>query len=552
MDQKGGRIGASDIVKKYDYFIIFLLSFLYVRWELLWRGSGVSVTLFALLFCGFTALRMGPVNEQRRKAARPWLAVTAVSALQAAVWDDTPVSWFNFLFLSICAMYWMMVLSGRRLTDRLDGYVLADLFCQMVRVPFGNMGRSFAFILRFGSHTKAGNSTAEAASNASVGAEAGAVASSGASRRNALRSIGWVAGALLMAAPLLLVVMKLLSAADADFLRIMGTFTDIASRWLDELITVNVMELLLELVIALPVAAYLFGAVWGNLRPDEARGWTEKDRVDRELASLQMFPRIAVYTAVGLFLTVYLLFLGIQAGHLLSALGGGLPGTATYSSFAREGFFELCAVCAINLGIMAISWLLCARREGRIPRGLSAMVFLLSLQTVLLAVTAMVKMGLYIQAYGLTRLRVYTFWFMIWLLLVFLVLAVARLRTIPAAKLLTVISVVMFLTLGWANVDGIVVRENVARYEGGRMSLEELDVTSLASLSANGAMELLGYSQEDAGGDDRKAALQQEIRQTLRLHSSWWTVGEWEKLTWSKLRFQWKWNAGNKGISHGA
>ena len=530
MDQKGGRIGASDIVKKYDYFIIFLLSFLYVRWDLLWRGNGVSVTLFTLLFCGFVALRVGPVSEQRRKAARPWLAVTAVSALQAAVWDDTPVSWFNFLFLSICAMYWMMVLSGRRLTDRLDGYVLADLFCQMVRVPFGNMGRSFASILRLGSHKKA--------------------ASSGASRRNVLRSAGWVAGALLMAAPLLLVVMRLLSAADADFLRIMGTFTDTAVRWLDELITVNVMEILLELVIALPVAAYLLSAVWGNLRPDEARGWTEKDRVDRGLASLQLFPRIAIYAAVGLFLAVYLLFLVIQVGHLISALGGGLPAAATYSSFAREGFFELCAVCAINLGIMAISWLLCARSEGRIPGGLSAMLFLLSLQTVLLAVTAMVKMGLYIQAYGLTRLRVYTFWFMIWLLLVFLVLAVARLRRIPAAKLLTVISVVMFLTLGWANVDGIVVRENIERYEEGRMSLEELDVTSLASLSANGAMELLEYSQEDAGADDRKAALQQEIRQTLRLHSSWWTVGEWEDLTWNKLRFQWKWNAGNTGISH--
>lgn len=567
MDTKKGRLAAPEIVKKYDYWVIFLIAFLYVRWDLLWFGNGLGVVLFALLFCAFVKWRLGTVPQERARAARPWLFVIAASAFQAVWFDYTPVGWVNTVFLSVCAMYWMMILSGRRLSEEIAFYLPIDLLCQMVRVPFANLGRFFGAVFRTRHYRQdIGEQATDSAQKMAVDVERAearlktlaqgftadveadspqcfAEQTSPRSKSTVLRNVLWIGFALCFAAPLFLVVLNLLAAADDGFMRLVSSLTDFVSRWFRDFFTVNLAEAILDGVLAIPVAAYLFGALWGNVRPAVAKGWVKQESVDRWTTAMRFVPKLAVYTAMWLFLGAYLLFLLLQAGHLLTACNVGLPHATTYSAFAREGFFELCAVCAINLGILAAVWIFCVREEGKTPRTLRIFSVILSLQTVFLAITAQVKMGLYIQAYGLTRLRIYTTWFMIWLIAVFLLLAAAQLRKIPAAKLLVILSVVMFLILGYADVDALVVRENLARYDDGRISAEELHVEGLAYLSDDAMLELLSYCRGEGGYDSqRRQQLTQEIRRVASDRRRMETQDDWYHWNGGALRLKYQWN----------
>ncbi len=545
MDTKKERLAASEIVKKYDYWVIFLIAFLYVRWDLLWFGNGLGVALFALLFCAFVKWRLGTVPQERARAARPWLFVIAASAFQAVWFDYTPVGWVNMVFLSVCTMYWMMILSGRRLSEEIAFYLPIDLLCQMVRVPFANFGRFFGAVFRTRYYRQdIGEQATDSLQNhAADSPQCFAEQTSPRWKSTVLRNALWIGFALCFAAPLFLVVLNLLAAADDGFMRLVGSLTDFVSRWFHDFFTVSLAETILDGVLAIPVAAYLFGALWGNVRPAVAKGWVKQESVDRWTTAMRFVPKLAVYTAMWLFLGAYLLFLLLQAGHLLTACNVGLPHATTYSAFAREGFFELCAVCAINLGILAAVWMFCVREEGKTPRTLRIFSVILSLQTVFLAITAQVKMGLYIQAYGLTRLRIYTTWFMIWLIAVFLLLAAAQLRKIPAAKLLVILSVVMFLILGYADVDALVVRENLARYDDGRISAEELHVEGLAYLSDDAMLELLSYCRGEGGGDSqRRQQLTQEIWRVASDRRRMETQDDWYHWNGGALRLKYQWN----------
>jgi hypothetical protein len=108
--------------------------------------------------------------------------------------------------------------------------------------------------------------------------------------------------------------------------------------------------------------------------------------------------------------------------------------------------------------------------------------------------SAFQRLVLYEAAYGFSRMRAYTHVFMIWLgvlLAVVLVLDILRKeRTFALAALLASIGFAVTLTL--MNVDGFIVRQNVARAVAG----ESLDVAYLASLSADSVPALVAVYQD--------------------------------------------------------
>ncbi len=67
---------------------------------------------------------------------------------------------------------------------------------------------------------------------------------------------------------------------------------------------------------------------------------------------LRFAPRSTVLTALFVLCAVYLLFISMQAKYLFGAFWGALPEGFSYSEYARQGFFELCRVAAINIVIL--------------------------------------------------------------------------------------------------------------------------------------------------------------------------------------------------------
>ena len=91
-------------------------------------------------------------------------------------------------------------------------------------------------------------------------------------------------------------------------------------------------------------------------------------------------------------------------------------------------------------------------------------------------------MCLYINAYGMTPLRVYTTCFMILLAVTFLVLLLRQFITkLPTAAILTSVYIMMLAVLCFGKPDARIAEYNIRHYADG--SLKDLDIHMLCNLS---------------------------------------------------------------------
>jgi hypothetical protein len=220
-------------------------------------------------------------------------------------------------------------------------------------------------------------------------------------------------------------------------------------------------------------------------------------------------PDIAGYSALTALSLVYVIFFLAQAAYLFSAFNDSLPQSMTYAEYARRGFFELCAVSGINLGVIGAAHLIVKRDKIKILKAETAV---LCVFTIALIATAMSKMAMYIDYYGLTRLRVYTSWFMILLLLLFVIILLRQLRSFNGTRLAAVGCICLFMILCYGNVDGMIAKYNIDRYQSG--TLKDLDVKSFSELS-DGAVPYLYDLYQETTDPVMKAELKEVIKRPL-------------------------------------
>jgi uncharacterized membrane protein len=166
----------------------------------------------------------------------------------------------------------------------------------------------------------------------------------------------------------------------------------------------------------------------------------------------------------------------------------------TFSEYARRGFSELVAVAFFSL-LLFLSLSAVVKRQNKTQRWVFSGLGLGMVALVgVMLISAFQRLILYEAAYGFSRLRAYTHVFMIWLgvlLVVVVVLDILRKeRTFALAALLASIGFAATLTL--MNVDGFIVRQNVARAAAGA----DLDVAYLASLSSDSVPALVDALQD--------------------------------------------------------
>ena len=178
-----------------------------------------------------------------------------------------------------------------------------------------------------------------------------------------------------------------------------------------------------------------------------------------------------------------LLFVTVQVGALLGGHRHVLETEGlTYAEYARQGFAQLVVVTALTLVVVAVA----ARRAPReTPRDrLVSRLALgaLCVGTLGVVASALRRMDLYVDAFGLTRLRVFVTVTEIALAAVFVLLLVAGIRWrggwLPRAAL-QVVAVAM-LGLALINPDAQIVRHNTTAD-----LVTTLDADYLAGLSAD-------------------------------------------------------------------
>lgn len=197
-------------------------------------------------------------------------------------------------------------------------------------------------------------------------------------------------------------------------------------------------------------------------------------------------------TLYGLLL-VLAAYLGLQVRTLF---GGAEFVRATaglsYANYARHGFFELVAVTMIVLVVLTLADAVLERREARDEDRFRAAGWMLLLLTAVLAVSAVHRMSVYVQMFGLSSDRVLALAVMLGIstTLVWFGVSVLRGRREVFVRGLCAISVVWVLALHAVNPDALVARVNLS----GSRALARFDVPYHAKLSADALPVLLARS----------------------------------------------------------
>ncbi|MBE5787676.1 MAG: DUF4173 domain-containing protein [Clostridiales bacterium] len=263
---------------------------------------------------------------------------------------------------------------------------------------------------------------------------------------------------LAIALPVTGVAIVLLSSAD-------GIFSDLFVGAFQSLENAD-GYVIIRIATALAGGLMLFSLAYGAV--------TEKAAMkERRVIHL---PSLTFSVVLGALAAVYALFAYIQFRYLFSG-SDAVQAQGGYAEYARSGFFQLVMVSCITLGILLPALALC--KESRAVRILGGMVAAL---TVVIDVSAFFRMRLYIQAYGLTLLRVLTLWGMGAILVALVLTMVKCIRSkVSICPLLTAALLLSWIGMNYINVDVRIAEYNVAAWEEGRS--EKLDVLYLANLS---------------------------------------------------------------------
>ena len=139
-------------------------------------------------------------------------------------------------------------------------------------------------------------------------------------------------------------------------------------------------------------------------RITERRGFLES-----LLGQLRIVPARVWSMCLAVFIAVYAVFFVMQGGYIFGAFSRTLPEGMTVAQYARQGFFELCRVMALNFVLLWLVTRMSAQpvRERRLSL---ALCLALLAESILFAVVALSKLALYIDCFGFTPLRLESTW----------------------------------------------------------------------------------------------------------------------------------------------
>lgn len=419
----------------------FVLGFLFSRWVLFsWQGWGV--TLFTMAYGGVVTLYLLKKGVRIPRAGWFWMGIVAFTGISYSLWTSNGLEPWRSLLLFCSAIYWIICATGLPILGKTSNWMMLDGLNGLFVIPFKNFGsqyKSLAFLCR--------------------------------DKHLAGSQIFSILFGLFLALILAIIILPLLLQADS------GGFARVTSGIQNLLLVLREQlgEDFVHVVLAIPIAAYLFGLVAGSVHKRGCDTF-EKVSVLRSISSLRIIPAATVYTMLGVLCSLYVVFIGSQLPYFFSAFFGQRPeGWQVYSEYARSGFFELCGIAAINLSVLLAANLFCVKRgsDSIVIKVLNA---LLAILTLILIATALSKMAMYIGAYGLLMRRLLPCFFMILLAVVCGGVVALQKWQFSIVRLATGAAVVMLGFLCLADPDAYVARYNADRYLTGTLNSFDVEI----------------------------------------------------------------------------
>jgi hypothetical protein len=305
---------------------------------------------------------------------------------------------------------------------------------------------------------------------------------------------------LLLSLPLVIVAAALLSSADMLFQRTLQQVPD----WFGN---VPVGEVLFRGLVILIAASYTFGLMW-SMRKDTGKSRDagvegivfepepEPEHVHRKVSRAALvFDPIITATVLISINTVYVLFTAVQFAYLFGGGGDGvLPDGATYAEYARRGFGEVVFVSILNFGIMMGALYVTKASVHAAVRLVRLVLILLLGNTLVMLISAFIRLSMYEAAYGYTYTRFFVHAFLLWLGVMLVLMLVKIVRPgkglFRAAFILTVAA---YIALNYVNMDAIIASRNIERYH----SNGRIDWSYLNRLSYDAVPVLMKLAQAE-------------------------------------------------------
>lgn len=357
---------------------LFLLSIVYVHNTSFFHYDPLSaILLFAVLLLALV-YQLWNHHTLAKQEWYLWLYMSIAILCNLCSWNTIYIKALNFLFVCMLMAYWFLCCSHHRIKDHHSDWILMDMLYAVLHAPFYFLRKSMSSLSSFSSvqlHHK---------------------------------DVLKILTGCMLSIPILFLVLPLLSNADETFSYYLSTI-DIDFG--------KLVKWCATLILAIPLFFYVFSMSYGNLSNADHKIYDEE--IERkQLRKLSILPEMTCTTIEVILVIVYLLFIIASVQSIVGVIGTSKE-LFSYSSFAKQGFFEL---CVIAFGNLCLIFLIRLTSSAHKIRSISIEKILI-IETLLLIISAMTKMGLYIFEYNaLTYLRIYASWFMFVLFGIFLIL----------------------------------------------------------------------------------------------------------------------------------
>ena len=286
--------------------------------------------------------------------------------------------------------------------------------------------------------------------------------------------------ALLITVPIVLVIIVLLSTADEMFASIFTSFNNSFTKFMT---SINSATFTMKTFIAAILFIYFIGLFYFICQ--------KKEIIHGENNLLIKIKDNFTIKMILISLNViYLVFCYIQIKSLFIQ-----ERSFNYANFAKQGFYQLMVVSVINLVTILIAKNSENKNEIKSNRFINCMSILMILFTLIIVISAGLRMHFYESAYGYTLLRllVYCILFTETMLFIPTILFILD-KKVNLPKAYFTIVLTIYICMNFANFDNIIAKRNVDRYfETGKIDLDYLmDNTRTGSI--NQLIRILDYN----------------------------------------------------------
>jgi hypothetical protein len=343
------------------------------------EAGGVWIAVFTLLMICMTEA----LHWKKPRPAESWIWLGCLVLIEIGALTQRSTVWNSgqsMLFLHLAFAWWVLSRSGALFEGRTGRLLPADALFGFLITPFAyfflRIRCLFYGLLQLRPKRK----------------------------RAKPETIVWSAFAIVLAVGIFAIAFQLLAKADTHFrIAFSDLLRSLTFHWdgFDAFIG--------TFLFSLPVGAWLFGMIAGTGRIKFEDKAAHVRGVDDFLGAIHGVPTAVWVGLAAVFCALYAVFFALHTPYLLGAFTRHLPTGYTLSRYARQGFFELCKLMAVNFALL---WFITrlSRETVWTHKGLKNISLVLLAESLLFAVIAASKLWLYIDCFGFTPRRLQSAW----------------------------------------------------------------------------------------------------------------------------------------------